>query len=64
MVNIIGDSSNPGIAGVEGGNDAAGADVFGRGRRGVVGISREYQGVFGKCRDNSGVVGESDHTHG
>jgi hypothetical protein len=51
----------PAIAGT---NTAGGDGVVGTGRRGVVGISNDFQGVFGKSVENAGVVGESDKLHG
>ncbi len=40
-----------------------GDGVVGVGRRGVVGMSADYQGVYGHSGDNAGVVGESDRMH-
>jgi hypothetical protein len=51
------------VPAVHGDNTVGGDGVFGTGRRGVVGVSDDYQGVFGKSRENAGVVGESDNMH-
>jgi hypothetical protein len=56
-------STDVNVPAVQGENTAGGDDVFGTGRRGVVGVSDDFQGVFGKSRDNAGVVGESDKMH-
>jgi hypothetical protein len=64
MANLKGDSATAEVPGVSGENTAAGDGVFGKGWRGVVGISDAFQGVFGKSVDNAGVVGESDNLHG
>jgi hypothetical protein len=56
-------SADVNVPAVQGENTAGGDDVFGTGRRGVVGVSDDFQGVFGKSRDNAGVVGESDKMH-
>jgi|SRR5262245_10816113 len=75
MANVIGDSAIREVAGVTGGNTAAGDGVWGQsdaGRgvvgvsktgKGVVGESETYQGVYGRSRDNTGVVGESQSMH-
>jgi hypothetical protein len=41
----------------------SGDGVVGVGRRGVVGMSPDYQGVYGHSVTNAGVVGESDQMH-
>ena len=51
----------PGV-GVSGRCDS-GDGVVGMGRRGVVGMSADYQGVYGHSGTNAGVVGESDQMH-
>lgn len=56
-------SGDTNVPAVRGANTAGGDGLFGTGRRGVVGVSDDYQGVFGKSRANAGVVGESDHMH-
>jgi hypothetical protein len=56
-------STDVNVPAVQGENTAGGDGVFGTGRRGVVGVSDDFQGVFGKSRDNAGVVGESDKMH-
>ncbi len=58
-----GQSSNKVVPGVTGLNTAAGDGVVGRGRRGVVGESAEFQGVFGHSINNAGLVGESTNFH-
>jgi hypothetical protein len=45
-------------------NTAGGDAVFGKGNRGVVGVSDGFQGVFGLSTDNAGVVGESTNFDG
>jgi hypothetical protein len=74
MANVIGQSTQVTVAGVDGENtnggpgvnglSTTGDGVVGTGRRGVVGISGTFQGVYGKSTDNAGVVGESDKLHG
>jgi hypothetical protein len=61
---INGNSATPAVPGVEGQNSAGGDGVYGKGHRGVVGESTDFQGVFGRSTDNAGVVGESHHMHG
>jgi|SRR5664279_3435892 len=56
-------SNDSAHAGVRGTNTAGGDGVVGEGRRGVVGISPQFQGVFGHSDDNAGVVGESANFH-
>jgi hypothetical protein len=63
MQGVLGVSHHPRDAGVLGTNDQGGDGVVGRGRRGVVGESEEFQGVFGKSTGNAGVVGESQNFH-
>ena len=55
------DVTKPAVLGT---HTAGGDGVVGRGRRGVVGESDDFQGVFGRSRGNAGVVGESDQLHG
>jgi hypothetical protein len=64
MANLKGDSSIAGVPGVFGENTVGGDGVSGKGRRGVVGVSDDFQGVFGKSIENAGVVGESTNLHG
>ncbi|MGH8549722.1 MAG: hypothetical protein ACRERU_14195 [Methylococcales bacterium] len=64
MANVKGDSATTNIPAVFGENTAGGDGISGKGRRGVVGISNDFQGVFGKSVENAGVVGESDKLHG
>lgn len=54
------DATKPAVSGT---NTAGGDGVVGRGRRGVVGESPDFQGVYGKSGDNAGVVGEADRFH-
>lgn len=56
-------SNTAGEAAIRGENTAGGDGVVGAGRRGIVGLSDDYQGVYGKSRDNAGVVGESEKMH-
>jgi hypothetical protein len=56
-------SADVNVPAVQGENTAVGDGVVGTGRRGVVGVSDDFQGVFGKSRENAGVVGESDKMH-
>lgn len=56
-------SGETNVPAISGENTAGGDGVVGTGRRGVVGVSDNFQGVFGKSRDNAGVVGESDRMH-
>jgi hypothetical protein len=63
MANVIGDSATINLPAIFGENTAGGDGISGKGRRGVVGVSDDFQGVFGKSRDNAGVVGESDKMH-
>ncbi len=44
-------------------NTAGGDGIVGKGNRGVVGESPNYQGVFGRSENNAGVVGESQNMH-
>ena len=64
MANVTGDSATTNVPAVFGENTAGGDGISGKGRRGVVGISNDFQGVFGKSVENAGVVGESDKLHG
>ena len=64
MSKVIGDSADGGVPAISGENTAGGDGVIGKGRRGVVGLSNDFQGVFGKSVKNAGVVGESDELHG
>lgn len=57
-------SNNATVAAVGGENVAGGDGVFGKGNRGVVGVSDAFQGVFGLSSDNAGVVGESTNFDG
>ena len=61
---VLGRCRDSGSAGVFGVAENDGDGVFGRGRRGVVGISDSFQGVFGKSTEGVGVAGESDNAHG
>ncbi len=61
---VLGRCRDSGSAGVFGVAENDGDGVFGRGRRGVVGISDSFQGVFGKSTEGVGVFGESDNAHG
>jgi hypothetical protein len=63
MYGVLGTSKGSAGVGVVGVNDL-GDGVVGRGHRGVVGESDEFQGVFGHSRGNAGVVGESDEFDG
>jgi hypothetical protein len=63
MSSISADSNDANVPAVQSENTAGGDGVFATGRRGVVGVSDDFQGVFGKSRDNAGVVGESDRMH-
>lgn len=56
-------SAKPAVPAIAGTNTAGGDGVHGTGRRGVVGISPDFQGVFGHSVTNAGVVGESDRFH-
>ncbi len=56
-------SNKVAVPGVTGTNTAGGDGVKGKGRRGVVGESKDFQGVFGHSEQNAGVVGESDGMH-
>ena len=58
-----GQSNKPNVPGLTGTNSAGGDGIKGKGRRGVVGESTEYQGVFGHSVENAGVVGESQGMH-
>jgi hypothetical protein len=58
-----GQSNKPNVPGVRGSNSAGGDGIRGKGRRGVVGESKEFQGVFGHSDENAGVVGESQGMH-
>ena len=57
-------SNNANVAAIGGENTAGGDGIFGKGNRGVVGVSDGFQGVFGLSRDNAGVVGESTNFDG
>ncbi len=57
-------SNDVGQAAVRGTNTAGGDGIVGRGHRGVVGESDDYQGVYGKSGANAGVVGEAAKFHG
>jgi hypothetical protein len=46
------------------GENPGGDGVVGAGRRGVVGISPDFQGVYGHSDTNAGVVGESQRMDG
>ena len=63
MYGVLGTSKGSAGVGVVGVNDL-GDGVVGRGHRGVVGESDEFQGVFGHSRGNVGVVGESGEFDG
>jgi len=62
---VYGTNNAPGDtgAGVLGENPG-GDGVVGKGRRGVVGMSVEFQGVYGHSDQNAGVVGESNDFDG
>jgi hypothetical protein len=60
---VTGDSSDPATPAVSG-SCPGGDGVVGTGRRGVVGISHDFQGVYGHSDLNAGVVGESPGMHG
>jgi len=63
MWGVLGVTHSAGGIGVHGKNEVGGDGVVGVGRRGVVGISNDFQGVFGQSADNAGVVGESAKFH-
>jgi len=63
MQGVLGISHNAQGAGVLGTNDQGGDGVIGRGRRGVVGESKDFQGVVGTSTLNAGVAGESKQFH-
>ena len=56
-------STDPAVPALAGANTAGGDGVVGRGRRGVVGESPDFQGVYGHSVQNAGVVGEADKFH-
>lgn len=61
---VVHESNTQATPAVKGTNSAGGDGIVGEGRRGVVGVSKEFQGIFGSSQDNAGVVGESQRMHG
>lgn len=57
-------SNKPAVPAIAGEHTAGGDGVVGKGRRGVVGDSKDFQGVFGHSVSNAGVVGDADAFHG
>jgi hypothetical protein len=53
MASISADSNNANVPAVQSENTAGGDGVFATGRRGVVGVSNDFQGVFGESSASS-----------